>query len=361
MNQLFRGSALVFGCLGLMAGCANSPKVDTTPKNPTSVVNVSYYINGGFAPDISGTQTVYTRSEQRRIDNVAEFDNLLMRWANSDTSDIFRMDRNLLWALDNDARTYQECDLSGCVEVPLFPSEVSDEEDSEEYESYEDRQCEVSLALNEFKVEATGDQRQLGGLVADEYVVSWQTDMEDRQGRTDTNLLKFVFWTVPPTESMSKAWRVHTEATDNYLDAVGDKNVLVRLLGRQGFKTISAFTGDIEKTDEQAFGNWTDELARIKGYPISIKMEWFQRNETCPKAKKRHSTDIDVSKGLDGLKDAASGFLGNLVDDQKDELLAEWQKKPRIRYVYEVESISEKLVHDSIFQVPEDYTLSDRQ
>lgn len=363
MTQLHRRIMVGVCGLALVAGCANTPeKDDPTPKNDTSVVRATFSVNGGFVPDISGTQTVYTRPNMRRIDTTTEFDSFMMRWANSDISDIFRIDRNLLWMLDNDARSYQECPLSGCIVNPLFPASADErEEDEEEYETYEDRQCQVTLTANDFSVEATGHQRLIGGLRAGEYVVRWQTTMKDKQGRTDTNLLQFVLWTVPPTEDMSKAWRVHSVATNNYLDAVGENNLLVRILGRQGFKTIGSFVGDIEKTDEHAYSMWLDELAQIKGYPLSVKMEWFQRHETCPEAKKRNSTDVDLSKGLDGLKDAATGLVRNVVSDKKEELLAEWKKKPRVRYVYEVNSVAEQRVHDSTFMLPEGYVLSDRQ
>ena len=353
-------SLITVSSFALIAGCASNQQQDTTPKNPTSVVHATYVLNGGFVPDVSGNQTVYTRPTMRRIDSTNEFDNFMMRWANSDTSNIFRMDRNLLWLLDNDEHTYRECPLSGCLVSPLFPTEGNSDEE-EEYETYEDRQCEVTLALNEFSVKETGNTRRIGGLDASEYVVSWQTNMEDEQGRADVNLLQFVFWTVPPTQEMSTAWRVHSEALDNYLDAVGDNNILVRLLGREGYKAIGSFVGDIEKTDEPAFNALTSELAVIKGYPLSLKMEWFQRNETCPEAVKTKSTDIDLTKGLDGLKSAAGNLLDNMVNEKKADLLAEWQKKPMVRYIYEVDSVTEELVHDSVFALPEDYKLQDRQ
>lgn len=358
----FRRTLIACCGLAILTGCATTTKKDTSPKNLTSVVQADFSISGGFVPDISGTQSVYTRSNMRRIDTRSKFDSFVMRWANSDISDIFRIDRNLLWVLDNDERSYRECPLSGCMVSPLFPTEVAgSEDDEEEYVSYEDRQCDVTMTSNEFNVEETGKTRVIGGLDASEYVVSWQTDMQDQQGRTDTNLLQFVFWTAEPTKDMSKAWKIHSEATDNYLAAVGDDNVLVRLLGREGFKAVGAFVGDIEKTDEQAYHASISELSQVQGYPLSIKMEWFQRHETCPETKTAKSTDIDVTKGLDGLKSAATNMLGNLVNEKKEELIAQWQEKPRVRYVYEVTSISEEMIHDSTFVTPDDYKLADRQ
>lgn len=364
MIYSFQRTILAAFGLSVLAGCATTTttKEDTSPKNPTSVVQAEYSVTGGLVPGFSGNQQVYTRSDMRRIDTTSRFSNLLMRWANADQSDIFRIDQNLLWMLDNKENTYRECPLSGCLISPLLLSkEDNSEGEEEEYVSYEERQCEVTLADQKFNVEETGQSRQIGGLKAREYVVSWQTDMQDLQGRKDTNLLQFVFWTTDPSEEMNRAWQVHSEAIDNYLKAVGDDDILVRLVGRDGFKFIGSFVGDIEKTDEQSYNIWTRELARIEGYPLSIKMEWFQKQETCPEVKTAKSTDVDLSKGLDGLRNAATGLLSNIVNDKKDALIEQWKQKPRITYVYEVTSISEEMIHDSTFVRPENYQLVDRQ
>ena len=362
MFYRLRPSLIAISSAALMAGCASNVQQDTSPKNPTSVLHATYSFNGAFVPDSSGKQTVYTRANMRRIDNALKHDSILMRWANLDTSDIFRMDRKLLWLLDNDERSYRECPLSGCLVSPLFPDLVgNDSSEEEEYETYEDRQCKVTLAVNDFSVKETGNTRSIEGLEASEYVVRWQTKMEDEQGRADVNLLRFVFWTAPPTQAMNEAWRVHSEAMDNYLNAIDDNEPLVRLLGRDGFKAIAAFTGDIEKTDGSAYGSWINELSKIEGYPLSIKMEWFQNNQACPKPEKIKSTDIDLTQGVDGLKVAAGNLLGNIVNKKKAELLAAWEKEPKVRYIYEVNSIAEEPVHDSVFNVPTDYKIEDRQ
>ena len=348
----------------ILASCA-STQVDNTPKSTTSVVTAKFIINGLYLPDHQGTQTVYTRENMRAIDQKAEFDSFYMGWADYDKTTIFRMTENLLWDADHDQETYTECPLSGCKNaLSEFMAKTQDSSDEEqEYETYEERDCEITLDKNDFTVVSTNKKRQIGGLPSQEYTATWTTEFKDKNGKVDLNLLQFVFWTTTPSADMKNAWKVHQIATDNYLDSVGDNNGLVRLLGKDGYKAISAFSGDVEKNDEAQFNSITQKLATIKGYPLSIKMEWFQKSEACPIAKKKRSDDsIDLSKGLGN---AAMSFFGNIAQDEAekvvDGVVAEWQKDARVRYIYEVTSVSEKQINESHFNIPLGYTLKDRQ
>jgi hypothetical protein len=349
---------------GALVSCATT-QVDNTPKNPTSVVTAKFTINGLYLPDHQGTQTVYTREDMRSIAQKAEFDSFYMGWADYDNTTIFRMDNNLLWDLDHDKETYQECPLSGCTDIfAEFMAKTQDaSEDEQEYETYEERGCEVTLDKNDFTVVATHNTREIGGLPSQEYTAKWTTEFKDNNGKVDLNLLQFVFWTTTPTADIKSAWKTHQKATDNYLNTVGDNNVLVRLLGKDGYKAISAFSGDIEKNDNAKFNSITKKLATIKGYPLSIKMEWFQKSEACSVAKtKRSDSAVDFSQGLGN---AASNFFGNIIKDEADKtvdnIVAEWQKDARVRYIYEVTSVSEKQINDSQFNVPRGYKIEDKQ
>jgi hypothetical protein len=349
---------------GALSACA-ATQVDNTPKHPTAVVTAKFTINGLYLPDHKGTQTVYTRENMRAIDQKAEFDSFYMGWADYDETNIFRISENLLWHVDHDKKSYRECPLSGCKNVfeEFMAKTQSASDEEEEYETYDEKGCSVTLDKNDFTVVATNNTRQIGGLASQEYTATWTTEFKDENGKIDLNLLQFVFWTTTPTADMKGVWKIHEKATDNYLNQVGDKNGLVRLLGKDGYKAISAFSGDVEKNDKQNFNSITEKLATIQGYPLSIKMEWFQKSEACPTVKKKRSdAGLDLSQGLES---AATNFFGNLIKDEADNVVdsvvSEWKKDARVRYIYEVTSVSEKQINDSRFNVPNGYTLEDRQ
>jgi hypothetical protein len=361
MNLARKVSAIAVA--GALSACA-ATHVDNTPKNPTSVVTTKFVINGLYLPDHQGTQTIYTRENMRAIDQKAEFDSFYMGWADYDGTTIFRITENLLLQLDHDKESYRECPLSGCKDVfAELMAKTQSSSNEEEYETYEEKNCNVTLDKNDFTVVATNKKRQIGGLPSQEYTATWTTEFKDKNGNVDLNLLQFVFWTTTPTVEMKGAWKVHQKATDNYLNKVGDNNGLVRLLGKDGFKAISAFSGDVEKNDKNQFNSITQKLATIEGYPLSIKMEWFQKSEACPVAKEKSSDNpLDLSQGLGN---AATSFFGNLIKNEADkvvdDVVAEWQKDARVRYIYEVTSVSEKQINDSQFDIPHGYVIEDRQ
>src|SRR5690606_11020329 len=356
---LLKNTGLALAIAGLTA-CAGQP-VDNSPAYPTTVLKAKYLVNGLYAPDFHGEQIVYTRADRRRLDHKTEFDSFLMRWANFDSSDIARLDRKLWWAVDHDDETYRECAITGCIDGSIWDQlSKSDtkEEDEEEYESYDERGCQVKLATNQFTVTPTGNQRLFGGMNANEYKVEWRTEMADPTGAKDLNLVQFVFWTITPDTQMHKAWQVNREFQQAYLGE-NPHDPLMRLLGKDGYMAIAAFAGDVQKTDAEQYGSFLSELNKIEGYPLSIKLEWYQKNDACQNpATAGGAQPVNLSNGLEG---AAMNMVNNFFKEQKAKVLAEWNKDARVRYIYEVVSVNEEMVRDSAFDLPAGYKMMDRQ
>ncbi|WP_194437511.1 hypothetical protein [Vibrio fluminensis] len=348
---------LALSPIALLTACA-APVKDTTPTNPTVVVKAKYSMEGLFLPDGKGQANTYTRSDRRHLHRDFESDSFLSSFTNSDISNIYRLDRNLLWELNHSSETYRECAISGCTTF-AFPEQ---QEEEEELQSYEEIDCNVALKKNEFKVESTGQQRVISGMKANEYAVTWHIIQEDKNKQQDQTLFKINVWTTAPNSEINQAWAVHEEATDRYLNAVGENNPLVRLLGRDGYKAISAFTGDIEQSEQKSSNAILAKLQNIKGYPLSSKMEIFAQFKACKEERRQASrTQLDFSNGLDGLTDSATSLLGDLVNEKVEDQVQEWQKDALVRHIYEVTSVSEEGVRDSKFEVPANYRLSDRQ
>lgn len=355
-------SFVVLSSAALLSACS-TPVKDTTPINPTTVVKAKYSMEGLYLPDGQGNQISYTRPSMRHIQSDFEAESFMSSLANFNQSDIYRFDRNLVWEIDHESETYRECPLEGCGTFSFAEQFGEGEEsESEDPQSYEEMNCSVSLKKNEFSVKPTGKTRTISGMQTDEYSVTWHVVFEDKKQKTDQNLLRFSVWTATPNSDIKQAWKVHSQATDNYLNAVGDNHPLVRILGRDGYKAISAFSGDIENTNPKTTNAVFKKLETIKGYPLSLKMEFFQQTQACQEEKQQAaSAQLDFSNGVDGLTESATDIVGGLFSQKVDEKMREWQKDALIRYVYEVTSVAEEGVRDSKFDVPANYRLSDRQ
>jgi len=336
-----------------ITGCASNKAQDTTPSNPTSVLTAEYSVNGLYVPDYTGKQTVLTRESNRVIRETTKFDNWLMRVANSDTSRIADLPKGKSYDLDHDDETYRECPIKGCNDISFTGSIFEKDNESEEYQTYDEVGCEVDLKENSFNVSKTGKSRVINGFATEQYIVNWTTRYQDETGAEDNNIVTFDFWTTAPNAQTNRALQEHEAFQNNYLKAIGDDNALINLLGTDGYKAIAGFTGDISNEDNQFGGEIGQKLGTIKGYPISIKLEWKQQLKACKTARK----PIDYSAGLE---EVGSQILGNIMDKGKEMVLDHWREEPVVRYVYEIKSVENKSVKDSKFMVPKDFTLRDR-
>jgi hypothetical protein len=359
--KVFGKSVAAAAVAAVLTGCASTGKtVDTTPQNPTIVMKADYYINGLYLPEFNGKQQVYTRADRRRLDHDTKYKNFLMRWANSNTGQIARIDTKLSYMLDHDKKQYRECPLAGCTTFSFADlATPSEDTDDEEYQSYESMGCEVSIVSNDFSVVKTGQQRLISDVMAEEYKVQWQVVMQDSAAKKDTNLAQMVFWTTTPQAEMQNAWKVQREFQKNYADNAED-NPLVRLLGKEAYMALAAITGDIENTDKEQYNSFLKELGKIKGYPLSIKTEWFRDAQACQEKRnsKKQNNGVDLSGGLG---DAAKSMLSGFVNQQKEKILDEWRKKPMFHYLYDITYLKEEPVHDSVFSPAANYQLTDRQ
>ncbi|MDP2561088.1 hypothetical protein [Psychrobium sp. 1_MG-2023] len=342
-----------------ISGCATKKQVDNTPLQETAVVKAEYSVTGLYSPDFHGKQTVLTRDNLRSIREKTTFDSWLLRWANFDEARIADIKQNKSLYVDYDDKEYSECGLSGCN--TSFLKEIEgpgiEQDESEDHQSYEEIGCSVSLANNSFDVDKTGRTRTINGFDTQEYKVKWSTEFKDSLGKIDKNVITFDFWTTDQNQSMNQALTTHGQFQTNYANSLDDNHPLMRLLGANGYKAIAAFTGDMDNQEHQFNGEIGRKLAQIKGYPISIKLEWNQKLEACKEQRSSTSGPIDYTQNI---SDIGSQMLGSLVEKGKETLMEAWMKDPVIRYVYEIKSVSIEQVRDSKFQVPADYKIVNR-
>ncbi|MCF6337612.1 MAG: hypothetical protein L3J84_06630 [Gammaproteobacteria bacterium] len=353
----------------LLTGCATQPgkKIDTTPKNPTAVLKASGVISGMILPDSTFEQLVYTRHDKRHISNKHKYDSWVARklLGSGDDTVIFRMDKDLSWILSD--KKYLECPLNGCSTNILAllstkEGEVKHEDESEfQYNPADDAECALSISKNNFTVTETGETRIISGYETKEYQAIWQTEYKDEKGRKDKNTLKMVFWNTTPTTIMEEAWKIQDEATRAYRKAVKkDNNPLSLLLSDEIFDALSAFSGDTSKKNKKWNNAVSQKLATAKGYPISIKVDWYIDRKACPEAqiaKNPEKKGFDWSNPMGSLQDS----VGEMASKKVKSMFAPDPNEPIFHYIYEVNNIAIEPVHDSVFEIPEGYTLTTRE
>lgn len=350
-------------------GCSQKQvAVDNSPQHPTAVINAKGVINGYVLPDSTFTQIVYTRSDRRSIVNDMKYDSWVSRsfLGDADDTTIFRMDKNLRWTLfqNDESKKYIECPLGGCSFASLLQFDNKQDNNNEDQFDYapddesDEDSCPTQIVKNTFKVTATGKERVISGYNTKEYRAKWLVQYKDDKGRVDTNKLNIVFWNTDPTASMKKVWKIHDEATVAYRKKIKTaNNALAKLIPDDIFLALSAFSGDTAKNNKKWNNKVTRELAKAKGYPMSIKLEWYLDRKACIDKATAKNSKLDWSNPLDAITESAS----NMVGKQAEKMFLPDPREPIFRYVYEITGLSVKPVHDSVFEIPAGFTLATRE
>lgn len=360
----------------MTAGCASTPK-DTTPLRETAVLKSKYSLAANMLPDSRGTQTVYTRADRRRIDYTLKFDNWLMNsmFGGSDTSDIARLDNNLLWLLDNEDETYKECPLTGCgaslwetMQEKMDSGEMEQQEE-EGYDPTAGGSCELTPLKTTFKVTPKAKGRVVNGFNADQYVASWEVGVKDQYGNVDKNLFTLDLWMVDVTSKMQRSWEINGQFQQRYLAKVAGDNPMAKFLSDDVYKVISGITGDTDKSKLTSQSPVVKKLNAIEGYPVSLKFEWYIESNTCPEERRQQAKaqQQDNQPGFDGsdpmgsISSIAGSFLQQKASEKATDYFTPDPNDPVLTYIYDVTSIEVSQQRDSRFNVPADYDLIDRR
>jgi len=368
MKGIATKASLLIGLSAWLIGCANEPTyVDNSPENPTVVLDAQYTINGYILPDAKGKQKVYTRADRRRIDQTIEYDSWISRriLGNANTGLIGRTDLNLAWHVDNTKKTFYECPLEGCD--PSLWKRLSGSDEQQEEDTYEpegSEQCPLTPVKRKLTVTKTGKTRTIHGFNTQQYKAVWDLVSEDSQKRKDTSQLIIDFWVTQPTQTMRDTWAINGQFQENYLARIGaNANPLARFFSRNVYSALAAFSGDISK-DRPWHNEVSRKLATVKGYPISIKMEWFLENNACAdvQAPKTASTDtFDVKDPVGSVKNALGGFFKKKAKEQVKKRFGLKDGEPVFRYIYDVTNVELAAQKDSIFEKPLGYKFITRQ
>jgi len=354
----------------LLTGCMDKSTtvVDNSPKNPTAVIKSKGSINGFVLPDSTFKEVVYTRKNKQTIANDSEYDSWMSRkiLGDSDETTILRLDKNLRWTLlyDDETKKYLECPLGGCSFSNLMEFDKKQNTNDENQFDYapndeEAEACSTKITNNSFKVKATGKKRIISGYNSKEYQAKWLVEYKDDKGRKDTNRLNIVFWNTEPTAEMKKVWGMNEALTNAYRKKVkAQHNSLSKLVPDSIFMSLSAFSGGTSKDNKKWQNKVTRELSKVKGYPMSIKVEWYLDRKACIEAKAAPKKEkLDWSNPLAAIKQSTSDMIGK----EAEKMFMPNPKEPIFRYVYEVTSIKVEPVHDSVFEIPAGFTLATRE
>ncbi|HUQ77175.1 MAG TPA: hypothetical protein VM183_20820 [Burkholderiales bacterium] len=349
-----------------LSGCSTPPPVDNTPENPTAVFETrvsSTGIAGNFPFETTEKRFVRAdmQREERATKGTGRFSGFLVTRVIGGPGDtnIARLDRKLLWTVNERRKEYVECPLAGCplpggAEAPAKPEAQQPEQPKQKTEEG----CTTRISSNRFDVKPTGQKRDVNGFSAEQYEGAWVIRMEDKQKRATTSTMKFDIWTSPINGEMKKAIDTETAFARTYMASV-PQSAMPMMHGKPGEQPVlppeimaqmTGYLGTLSATDRAAFTRAAKELEKIKGHPVSTKIDWFVDGNACgakdeEQKQQQSSSPTSISGAL------MSGAMGML--NKKEEKPAGPQ--PIFSFTVEVKQMGVVPVRDSVFNVPASY------
>jgi len=327
-----------------LSGCASvmPEPSDTTPKNTTAVIASESTLGGLILPNVTGRSVLYARADRRRTANNFQFDNWLLRHTVgkflSGDDEILRIDRNLHWQLDKEAKTYSECPLQGC---PL-PAPTTHPEKPTATEARPDKPeestCKLTVQKNSFKGVNHNDKRSIANAEAQLYRLTWLVELKDQAGKKASNTVTLDFWNTTPSGGLKDALAMQDSFDRNYAKAMRVEERVRNLINKDVYLALSGLGSSLGPKAENWALSLGKELQKMKGYPLAMKVEWTATDETCGAGAKPTASPSLSSNPLDWV-------TGNAAKETK-------AVGPLLQFSYEIKAIGVQEERDSRFELP---------
>lgn len=344
------------------AGCSTTPppapEPDNTPVHPTAVIETHVSSNGlkGMFP-FETNERRYVRADMSRDENTFKgtgtFSGFLVNmFGPNEDAVIARLDRDRRWTIDLRKKQYTECPLKGCVK-PEKPAQGAPEaKQQKQPEAKREPGCVMHVARKHFSVTPSGQKRDINGFPATEYRVAWIVTLRDAKGRDSTSSLKIDTWTTPLTRSMREALRVQQAYDRAYARALRERSAprsrdVSQPLPPEVDKAILGYIGQLSAHDRAQLTAVGRELRRIKGHPVSMRVDWDYAGNACAEEKPAASSQPEGSKSF--MSGLTSIFSSNKDSGEKGG------GEPLFSMTYEIKALRMDNVHDGEFVVPKGY------
>ncbi len=351
-----------------VTACSTQPPADDSPQNSTAVFKTTVSSSGlaGMFP-FDTTETHYVRASMRRDEHAMKGTGTLSGFlvtalAGEGDTGITRLDRDVHWAINNDKKQYTECPAHGCPPPPRHagPAKPAPEERRQEPRQEGERDCVMRVADSNFDVKATGEKRELNGFNAEQYRGEWRVRLQDNAKRTTTSTVTLEVWTTQPGADMRQAWETEAAFDRAYRSSAprakpaphpGSAAQRAEVMPPQVVHMMTGYLANLSAHDRTAFTRSLRELHKIKGYPISTKIEWRLDGNACARHEDAKRTRSPQRSGdANPLLSGVAGMIG--TSKPEDDA-----PPPILSFTTEVKALGMQPVHDSLFSVPNGYRL----
>jgi hypothetical protein len=348
---------------GVVHASGTSASTASPARMQASVVRADIHIRGVILPASSQQLVSYSTRERRNNEYHIHFKSWWARMLmhNAHVSDLFQLDKNAAYKVFYDSHKYYQCTVADCPTLfslikRLSRSGEDSKSDSKTYHPQGTEQCPLHPVRHDVVVKATGKHKTISGYPTSEYRATFTAVYADAAQRKDTNSLQIEFWTTPSTGAIGKIQDIHRALVKRYLSEQDVKSdPLARFLPKDVFKALDAFSGDTSSKDYQWHNSVTRKLARIKGYPVRMQLDWYVHADACP-AKSNESDDQDHGGGFHNpfgkLKSMVGHVIKKHVEHDIEDHFRPDPNTPVFHWDRTITSAGMEAVSPDVFEVP---------
>lgn len=221
---------------------------------------------GAFESTTVSTTSATAQREETRLKFTGGFLSAIQKMAGvGDSIRIVRLDRDIVWTLDPEKKTYTEQPLTTKGErarpIPGHQPRQTGEKGE---------QSDWVVTRNEFKIEKTGTRKTINSFPCDEYLMTWLVESRNtKTGETAKSLMTDRFWTTPETAEIRAVQAEEQAYARAYL-----KKLNLEMSPAEAQQFLAGLTGLSEAEQQKALARVTAERAKVQGYTIASHVEW---------------------------------------------------------------------------------------
>jgi len=304
----------------------------------TKVTSYGFMGMGAFE---SNTKT-YLIDDAQRTETDLKFTGKILKYMSPKGTEvsIVRLDKGLIWNVNNAKKTYREQTFAEIKEMMTQGGEYQTQEIPEQDEDYE---SEYDWQKPVVKVENLKETKTINGFNCQHYLASVTTvGVHKETGIKDTMLFVSDIWNA---KDISEKMALVNDFNIKYMKAMG-----IDVPENQGLAMIAGMYKEQMETLE-------DEASKLKGYPIVNDMKLTMTKNAIP-TKEEETEDESVS--LRDIQRDFGGLLGKKLLKKSTKKKKEEKKSTTTQLFHmktEVKNINSNGIADGMFEIKKGYKL----
>ena len=220
---------------------------------------------GAFETTSLQTTSTAAQRDESKMKFTGGFLSAIQKMAGfGDSVRITRLDREVVWTLDPEKKTYTEAPLTARGERER-PGPTQPRPQKEKAEP-----SDVVITKNEFKVEKTGAQKVINGFPCEEYLMTWLVETRNTKTQeTGKSLMTDHVWTTPESAEIRAAQAEEQAYAQAYMKKLG-----FQMSPGEARQFLAGLSGVAEEDQRQALAKAAAEFAKIKGFRIVSDLAW---------------------------------------------------------------------------------------